>query len=138
MTNFTIPGDPQGWTRTRTNNGQFFTAPETRAYQNSVRWMAKANGVQLIEGPVSVAIVAHYRVPATASRKRKASMLSGEEFPTKKPDIDNVVKNILDALNAMAWVDDAQVVSLNVQKLWSEEPRVEVTVENLKQRKVAA
>ena len=64
-------------------------------------------------------------------------MMAGEEYPTKKPDIDNIVKNILDALNVMAWADDAQVVSLIVSKVWSDNPRVEVVVEPFKQRAVA-
>ena len=125
---FSIPGDPQGWQRTRTSGGMHFTAPETRAYQNSIRWLAKAAGARPIEGPVSVHVVAHYRIPESATKKRKAAMLAGEEYPTKKPDIDNVVKNVLDALNGMAWRDDAQVVSLTVSKVWSDEPRTEVAV----------
>jgi len=137
MTHFTIPGDPQGWQRTRTKDGQHFTAPETRAYQNTIRWLAKAAKVQPIVGPVAVVIEAHYRIPESASKKRKAAMMAGEEYPTKKPDIDNVVKNVLDALNVMAWADDAQVVSLIVSKVWSDNPRVEVVVEPFKQRAVA-
>lgn len=137
MTSFTIPGDPQGWQRTRTANGQHFTAPETRAYQNTIRWLAKSAKVQLITGPVSLVVEAFYRIPESAPKKRKAAMLAGEEYPTKKPDIDNVVKNVMDALNVMAWTDDAQVVSLNVTKVWSDNPRVEVSVEPFKQRAVA-
>lgn len=137
MTSITIPGDPQGWQRTRTGNGQHFTAPETRAYQNTIRWLAKAAHMQPITGPVSVVIEAHYRIPDSATKKRKAAMLAGEEYPTKKPDVDNVVKNFLDALNQVAWTDDAQVVSLSVSKVWSDNPRVEVCVEPFKQRAVS-
>lgn len=128
MTSFSIPGDPQGWARTRTNNGQHFTAPKTRGYQNTVRWVAKAAGAKPIEGPVGVEIIAHFRIPESATKARRAAMLHGDEYPTKKPDIDNVVKAILDALNSIAWKDDAQVVSLTVLKLWSDEPRVDVDV----------
>jgi Holliday junction resolvase RusA-like endonuclease len=134
MTHITIPGDPQGWQRTRTGNGLHFTAPETRAYQNTIRWLAKAAHMEVITGPVSVVIEAHYRIPDSATKKRKAAMLAGEEYPLKKPDIDNVVKNVLDALNMSAWTDDAQVVSLNVSKVWSDNPRVEVCVEPFKAR----
>jgi Holliday junction resolvase RusA-like endonuclease len=138
MTAFTIPGDPKGWARTRSNNGQYFTAPEMRAYQNNIRWLAKAAGVREIDGPVSVVVVAHYRIPASATRARRAAMLALDEMPTKKPDIDNVVKNVLDALNGLAWKDDAQVVRLSVSKVWSDDPRTEIDVEKFKQRAVAA
>jgi len=128
MSRFSVPGDPQGWARTRTGNGHHFTAPETRAYQNSIRWFAKADHVRMIDGPVSLCIVAHYRIPSSATKARRAAMLAGDELPTKKPDIDNVAKNYLDALNGVAWKDDAQVVSLACSKRWSDEPRVEVLV----------
>lgn len=48
---------------------------------------------------------------------------------TKKPDIDNVTKAILDALNGLAWVDDAQVCSATIRKYVCDGvsvPRVEI------------
>lgn len=45
---------------------------------------------------------------------KKTAMLSGELLPTKKPDIDNIVKAVLDALNEVAYRDDTQVVELQV------------------------
>ncbi len=58
--------------------------------------------------------------------KKKQMMANGEERPTKKPDIDNVVKVYADALNHLAYHDDSQVVSITCEKYYSEEPRVEV------------
>jgi Holliday junction resolvase RusA-like endonuclease len=55
-------------------------------------------------------------------------MLDESVFPTKKPDIDNVVKSIFDALNKVAFNDDTQIISLSVRKFYSEHPRVEVTI----------
>ena len=43
-------------------------------------------------------------------------MLNGELLPAKKPDIDNIVKAVLDALNEVAYRDDTQVVELQVRK----------------------
>ena len=36
-------------------------------------------------------------------------MLNGRLFPTKKPDADNIIKVILDALNGLAYRDDSQI-----------------------------
>ena len=36
---------------------------------------------------------------------------------TKKPDVDNIAKNVLDALNGLAWSDDSQITSLSVKKM---------------------
>lgn len=53
-------------------------------------------------------------------------------FPTKKPDIDNIAKSILDALNKLAYRDDTQVVTLHMEKHYAEDPRVEVEIEEIK------
>ena len=49
-------------------------------------------------------------------------------FPKVKPDLDNVVKAVLDALNGVVYRDDAQVVNLVATKRYATEPRVEVYV----------
>lgn len=58
-------------------------------------------------------------------------MLNGELLPAKKPDIDNVVKAVLDALNKVAYRDDNQVVELQIRKQYSERPRLEICIEEL-------
>ena len=49
----------------------------------------------------------------------------------KKPDMDNVVKMIADALNQVAYKDDTQIVDCQVRKFFSEEPRVEVIIRQI-------
>ena len=49
---------------------------------------------------------------------------------TKKPDIDNVAKSVLDALNGLAFDDDSLIHDLQIIKRYTiGEPRVEVTME---------
>lgn len=56
-------------------------------------------------------------------------MEDGSVRPTKKPDVDNIVKIVLDALNGLAWHDDAQVTFLAVSKEYTgKEPFVAVTL----------
>ena len=55
-------------------------------------------------------------------------MLSGEILPTKKPDIDNILKVVADALNGVAYLDDVQVIEVNADKTYSEEEGLLVTV----------
>ena len=53
-------------------------------------------------------------------------MRAGLILPMTRPDIDNACKSILDALNRIAFYDDAQVVQLTAMKRYSDEPRVVV------------
>ena len=48
---------------------------------------------------------------------------------TKKPDIDNMIKLVLDALNGVFFVDDAQVMRISASKQYADEARTEVTIE---------
>ena len=56
------------------------------------------------------------------------------DWMTKKPDSDNIIKIILDGLNKVAFYDDAQVCKLYFEKRYAEVPRVEITIKNLKEK----
>jgi len=54
--------------------------------------------------------------------------LSGEEKHTKKPDLDNVAKAVIDGMNGIIFKDDSQITSLHVTKVYAEVGKVEVLV----------
>lgn len=62
-------------------------------------------------GPVGLTIDAI--APLPKSRPKSVT----EEWWTMKPDVDNVVKLVMDALSGLAWRDDAQVVVVKAAKL---------------------
>ena len=63
-------------------------------------------------------------IPKSASKKAKIAMESGVTAHIKKPDIDNMAKTVLDALNGLAYVDDSQIYSLTLYKTYSERPGI--------------
>ena len=48
--------------------------------------------------------------------------------PTTKPDTDNYLKLICDALNKVFWNDDSQIVDICVSKFYSEIPRIKIEI----------
>ena len=56
-------------------------------------------------------------------------MLNNAISPTKKPDIDNIAKIILDALNKLAFKDDNQITKLEIEKKYGTEEKISVKVE---------
>ena len=58
------------------------------------------------------------------------------ERPTKKPDADNVIKIITDALNGIAYDDDRQIVALMFEKFYAEIPHVDVYLGVIRQEEV--
>lgn len=61
---------------------------------------------------------------------RNADVLktSAPVWPGVKPDVDKLTRAVLDALTGVVWADDAQVVVLNADKVYSPSPLTYVTV----------
>jgi Holliday junction resolvase RusA-like endonuclease len=77
-----------------------------------------------LQGPIEVQITYYFPRPQSHYGKRKGELYLKPDAPrwhTGKPDIDNADKAIMDALTTLGmWVDDAQVVSMMVEKRYSE------------------
>lgn len=133
---FYIPGPPRGKGRPRaTIRGQHaavYTDSKTAAYENLVRMACfeamRKTAQDAFVGPVSVSVTCKYPTPKNPSKRKLEEFLSGEEKPTKKPDLDNVLKAVLDGINGVAFKDDAQVVNITSSKYYSLEPGVQVIV----------
>lgn len=57
-------------------------------------------------------------IPLDEKKKEKEKMLTGEIKPVVKPDVDNVAKSILDSLNGIIYLDDKQIIELDIEKLY--------------------
>ncbi|CDA16100.1 MAG: RusA family crossover junction endodeoxyribonuclease [Clostridia bacterium] len=130
---FEIPGKIIGKGRPRLNSytGAVYTPTRTKDYENLVMqyFMIKYPKFKQLEGRVSVEIVANFEVPKSTKKQDKILMLENKINPIKKPDIDNIVKIILDAMNEIAFKDDTQITKLNVEKKYSETESVFVKIE---------
>jgi Holliday junction resolvase RusA-like endonuclease len=134
ITMFTVFGEPVGKGRPRfAKRGNFvstYTPQKTKTYEDEIRLMAKAamGASEALETPVTVAIYIRVGIPASFSKQKRKDALANIERPTKKPDIDNIAKCFLDAMNGIVYLDDKQVVSLHITKVYAETPAVEVMV----------
>jgi Holliday junction resolvase RusA-like endonuclease len=131
---FQVEGDPKGKGRPRFSRvGNFtkvYTDKQTLTYEAMIATFAKQamGGTELLKTPVSVFLYVRLPVPQSYPKKRREACLSGLEKPCKKPDIDNIAKTYLDAMNGVIFVDDTQVIDLHVKKLYSVVAGVDVMV----------
>lgn len=138
MIEFTIPGKAHGKGRPRiTFNGKYahaYTDQKTANYELLVQqsYFKKYKYFQYKNSPIKVSIDIFLEVPKSEKKSNQEMMLKGEILPTKKPDLDNVAKSILDALNDLAYDDDKQIVELNVTKRYSKTPYTTVRIEEVK------
>lgn len=134
---FFVPGKPQGKARPRfTKDGHAYTPRDTVEYQGLIAakyWEALTKSGQSLTteakaAHIEIEIQAGFPVAASDSKKTQLQKLSGRIRPKTKPDLDNVAKAVLDALNDFAYCDDSQVIRLTVSKRYSDIPGLLVTV----------
>ncbi len=141
---FTVYGEPQGKGRprfvarynpaTKKSFGQAHTPEKTIVYENLIRTeysLQTKNFRYPDDAMLDMRIMAYYGVPKSVSKKKKALMLEGKIRPTKKPDMDNVMKVVADSLNQVAYKDDTQIVDAQCRKFYSVKPRIEVIIKQI-------
>lgn len=131
---FTIHAVPKPKGRPRvTRSGHAFTPKATREYEKLIvsEWDIQHGKATPIENPIAVRVMFYMPIPKATSNKARERMAAGLEVPAKKPDIDNLLKAVLDALNGKAYHDDNQIVEISAKKLYSNEPRTEVFISEL-------
>ena len=140
---FSVLGEPKGKGRpkftTRGGYARAITPEQTVSYENLIMVEFRRQcGTRRFDDNVMIGmrVVAYYGVPKSASKKKRAAMLDGEIRPIKKPDNDNIVKVVEDALNDVAYKDDKNIVDCVVQKYYSEQPQIIVEMWNAEQSKL--
>lgn len=125
--NFIVEGKPQGKARARTfynekrGKMQSITPEKTKSYEDLIRWKYKATGGEYMgEAILKVEIQAYYPIPQSYSKAKREAAIHDVIRPTVKPDTDNIIKVVLDALNGVAYYDDKQVVYVSCSKYYSQ------------------
>ncbi|BAU27610.1 Holliday junction resolvase RusA-like endonuclease [Aneurinibacillus soli] len=139
MIQFTIYGEPVAQGRPRATmiagKARMYDPSKSRGYKEYVKLAAADHApAALLEGPLVLTVNVYRSIPKSYSNKKKTQAEAGEIRPTSKPDVDNYVKGIKDALNKVIWKDDSQVVSITAGKFYSQKPRIEVKVQVLEEQ----
>ena len=127
---FEVGGEPLGKERPRVA-GHAYTPKKTKDKEEEIALTYKSiyHGFKFEKGvPLKVEMDFFFGIPKATSKKKRVEMERGDVRPTKRPDIDNVQKLVMDAANGVIWADDSQVVEVVARKRWSDRPRIEVGV----------
>ena len=129
-----IPGAPIAKGRPRmTKQGHAYTPARTRNYEADIRYQAiqRMKGRAKMEGALHVTVTAYLPVPQSWPKWKRELVTDHGVFirHTSKPDADNLGK-IIDGLNGVVWKDDSQISDLWIRKRYSNNPRLEITVEH--------
>lgn len=127
---FSIPGRPRAKQRPRSGDRGFYTPKETEAEEAFIRKLGSKSmqGRAPMVGPVALRLVAVFEMPASWPPR----VLEMRLLPhVSKPDLDNIEKLVLDALNGVVYADDAQICEVHKFKRYGEGERVDVILEEL-------
>lgn len=117
---FIIPGKPIGKGRPRfTRTGHCWTPDKTVAYERDIKmayWSTYGHRKYGEDKALAVEIILYYPRPKRMTKVKRLLAQKGVLRPTVKPDVDNVIKAILDALNGVAFEDDRQIVQVECEK----------------------
>jgi Holliday junction resolvase RusA-like endonuclease len=129
-----IPGEPFGKERPRARvmgrTARLYTPATTRKAEERIASLWKHEPFEA-GVPLRVCVWAAHARPTSHLLKDGSLSAAGRRMPevTKRPDIDNVTKLVLDGLNGVAWHDDAQIVQVYAAQVWADrEPGVTVQV----------
>lgn len=144
---FSIPGEPCAKGRPRiaviAGHARAYTPAKTANYEGVVATFALAAKAEsnwdeeAANGPIRVMVSAMFSRPKRLlERSRKTNELrhasEGRMLHASRPDLDNVVKAVLDGLNRCGiWRDDSQVCCIDASKWYAatdEDAHVEVDI----------
>lgn len=135
--------EPKALSRARASNGRMYYPQNKQDEMNELSWaIIEAMNKQGIsnrgidkqrciglKSAISVELVFYISLPKSLSKKKRAEMLG--KAHTQKPDLDNLIKNVLDRANGLLWADDDCVARITASKVWAEIGKIEMGVEYL-------
>lgn len=106
---FDVTPEPKGRPRF-TKTGRTYTDAKTLAFERTIQTLARLQFKRTpFDCPLAIGVCFYFERPKSVRREQH----------TVKPDIDNLLKSVLDSLNKICWNDDAQIVSVNSFKFYA-------------------
>ena len=135
--NYTVVGIPKPQARPRTFYGVKGGKGFVRTFSPKTSWFDIVYSETLkikntlknrLVGALELNLTFCMPIPKSISKKKREHL----HYVTKKPDVDNLAKAVMDAINQVGiWEDDSQVSRLVVGKIYSDEPRCIISIREI-------
>ena len=127
---FEVDREPRGKARPRAGRYSVYDPPGNREWEKEIREaFLEARGMaDPTDEPVWVVVKAIFPIPKWAKRKKLPDKIQPGDVYQGKPDCDNIVKSVLDALNKVAYVDDKQVYYESCERTYGVQPKLCVSI----------
>jgi Holliday junction resolvase RusA-like endonuclease len=128
---FAVQGVPVAKARPRVlRSGQAYTPAKSVAYERQVQLAATLamRGHARLIGAVQATLRFDLPIPGSWSARKRAAAITGEIVPTGKPDLDNLLKSVLDGIRTIVIGDDAVIVDVRATKRYGAAPLTVCTI----------
>ena len=127
---FEVAGEPRGKARPRAGRYSVYDPPQNREWEKMIRdaFLEARGMIDPTDEPVWIVVTAFFPIPQWAKRKKLPDKIQIGDVYVGKPDCDNILKSVMDALNKVAYLDDKQIFSAQCVRFYGERPRISVTI----------
>ena len=80
----------------------------------------------LIDGPVELSLRFYMPIPKSLSKKKQAALVDQPHI--KKPDIDNLIKAVIDTMSGIVIKDDKIIWKIKAEKFYSQFVGIEILI----------
>jgi Holliday junction resolvase RusA-like endonuclease len=105
-----------------------YTPPTTKRAENAIAYMVKVymreNEIQITDRPVTMIVTFFYK----ANTKKEL-----HRYRSKRPDLDNLCKCLMDACNGIVYMDDSQIVELVARKMYGPEDGINLVIKEVEE-----
>lgn len=133
---FWISTIPKGQARPRfARMGKFvktYDPAQSKDYKADLKWQILEQNPCMMQGPVS--LIVDFLMPHPQAHYNKKGLKNNTpHYHTSKPDTDNLIKGLLDAINdtGRIWRDDSQVAVIMATKKYAELPGIKLYIQDM-------
>jgi Holliday junction resolvase RusA-like endonuclease len=128
-----LSGEPRGKGRPRFGQGRTWTDKDTALAEGNIirKWEDVGEPRLPDNAPLRVHVTLYISRPNSHYKRDGSLSAEGLRHPrpeNKKPDVDNALKLVMDALNKRAYKDDVQIVEATVERQWAEWPATKIAI----------
>ena len=95
--------------------------------KNMAILLLKSKTAQVLSGPLKMKVWFSMPIPKSWSQKKTGNQLG--KLHAQRPDLDNLVKSVKDALQGKAYHDDSQIADMWAEKRWKRRGGIRVDIE---------
>lgn len=126
-----VPKNSQKMTR----SGIVYQTPKVKQEAQNIRAQVLGQipeSHNLIESPIKAQVQFVFPLPKSMTKLELRARAAQENwYKGKKPDLDNLLKNLWDAMEGVVFLNDAQIVEIQAKKIYGKIPRIEVLLEEI-------